>query len=172
MKILYNHTQRASKITSDNATTNVPIFAHQTTDKYAKLNPKNIIQTSLSNPHGLNSIIVEISAMKNKINERLDTNTNKSRFVNVVYTFITTNLISRYIVKNHIAETQLACPLIPSIQLIALIHSIDQITKNITKNRCGIFHTKSPYTNSCHAQIFQIYTAKIAHHICAKSLTI
>ena len=143
MKILYSHTHKASKITSDNATTNVPIFAHHTTDKYAKLNPKNIIHTSLSNPNGLNSTIVEINAIKNKINERLDTNTNKSRFVKVVYTFITTNLINKNIVRNPIADTPLACPLIPSIQLMALIQSIDHITKNITKNHCGIFHTKS-----------------------------
>ena len=143
MKILYSHTHKASKITNDNATTNVPIFAHHTTDKYAKLNPKNIIHTSLSNPNGLNSTIVEINAIKNKINERLDTNTNKSRFVKVVYTLITTNLINKNIVRNPIVDTPLACPLIPSIRLMALIHSIDQITKNITKNRCGIFHTKS-----------------------------
>ena len=83
-KILYNQTQIASKITSDKATTNVPIFAHQTTDKYASAKPKNIIPTSLKSPNGLNSIIVEISETKNKINERFDTSTSISRFVNVV----------------------------------------------------------------------------------------
>ena len=108
--------------------------------------------------------------MKNKINERLDTNTNTSQFVKVVYTLITTNLINKNIVRNHIADTPLACPLIPSIRFMALIHSIDHITKNITKNHCGIFHTKSQQTNSCQAQISHIQTAKIAHHIWASNL--
>ena len=143
-KILYNPTQIESKITSDNATTNVPIFAHQTTDKYAKANPKNIIPTSLKSPNGLNSTIVEINDMKNNISDKFDTKTKTSRFVKVVYTLITTNFISKKIVRNQIAETPLACPFIPSIRLIALIQSIDQITKKITKNHCGIFQTKSP----------------------------
>lgn len=115
-------------------------------------------------------MIVEMSEIKNKINDKLETNTNISRFVNVVYTFITTNFISKNIVKNHIADTPLACPLIPSIQLIAFIQIIDQMIKKITNIHCGNFQTKSQNTNSCHSQIHHTYTAKIAHQICASNL--
>ncbi|HCB52195.1 TPA: hypothetical protein DEP21_06615 [Patescibacteria group bacterium] len=59
IKILQNPTQIASKITKDNATIRVPILAPHTTDKYAKLKPKNIIPTSLTNANGLNSITVD-----------------------------------------------------------------------------------------------------------------
>ena len=103
-----------------------------------------MIPTSLKSPNGLNSIIVEISDIKNNISERFDTKTSISRFVKVVYTLITTNFINKKIVRNQIAETPLACPFIPSIRLIAFIQSIDQITQKITKNHCGIFQTKSP----------------------------
>ena len=58
-KILRAPTRIASIITRDNATSNVPILAPQITDKYAILNPKNIIPTSLTNAIGLNSITVE-----------------------------------------------------------------------------------------------------------------
>lgn len=165
MKILYNPTRIASKITKDKATTNVHIFAHQTTDKYANANPKNIIHTSLKSPNGLNSTTVEIKATKNNIKDKFDTKTSVSQFIKVVYILITTNLINKNIVKNHIAETPLACQFIPSIQFIAFIQSIDQITKKITKANCGIFQTKSKKANSCHAQISPIYTANIAHQI-------
>lgn len=85
---------------------------------------------------------------------------------------MTTNLINKNIVKNHIAFTPLACALIPSIQFTALIQSIARITKNTTKIYWGICHTKSKNIISCQIPIHHTYTAIIAHHICANNLTI
>jgi hypothetical protein len=84
IKILYHPTHIASKITRDNATTNVHIFAHHKTDKYAKLNPKNIIPTSLKSHNGLYSITVDSKLTKNKTNDIFDTNTNISQLLNSV----------------------------------------------------------------------------------------
>jgi hypothetical protein len=84
IKILYKPTHIESKITKDNATTIVPILAPQTTDKYAKLNPKNIIPTSLNNHKGLNSTYVETKLTKNKTSDKLDTMTNKSQLLKSV----------------------------------------------------------------------------------------
>gem|GEM_PF-1542518 len=81
-------------------------------------------------------------------------------------------MINKNIVRNHIALTPLACPLIPSIQFTALIQSIAHTTKNITNIYCGICHTQSQINNSCQTHIHHIYTANIAHPICANSLII
>ena len=68
---------------------------------YAKENQNIIIHTSLKSHKGLNSTKADIRLIKNKLNDKSDTKTSISRFVKVVYTFMTTSLISRYIVRNH-----------------------------------------------------------------------
>ena len=49
----------ASNITNESATTKVPIFAPQSTERYAIENPKNIIPTSLTSASGLYSTNVD-----------------------------------------------------------------------------------------------------------------
>ena len=83
--ILHNQTHIASKITKDNATIRVPILAHPTTDKYARLKPKNIIPTSLTKPNGLYSTTVATKEIQNKINDIFFTNNNICIFVSVKF---------------------------------------------------------------------------------------
>ncbi|MEI8008952.1 MAG: hypothetical protein WCI00_06265 [bacterium] len=83
INILHNQTHIASKITKDKATINVPIFAHHTTDKYARLNPKNIIPTSLTSPSGLYSTTVDTRLIQNNMKEIFFTNNNVCIFTSV-----------------------------------------------------------------------------------------
>gem|GEM_PF-1511690 len=112
INILHNQTHIASNITNDKATINVQILAHHTTDKYARLNPKNIMPTSLTNPKGLYSTTVDTSVMTKSTKDIFFTNNNVCILVSVkfVYSLKTTNWISKNIVRNPILETPLACP--------------------------------------------------------------
>lgn len=109
-KILHNQTHIASNITNDNATMMVPIFAPPMTERYAKLNPKNMIHTSLTNPNGLYSTTVDTSEIQKRTKDMFFTNNKVCIFTSVkfVYDLNTTNWINKNIVKNHILETQLA----------------------------------------------------------------
>jgi hypothetical protein len=111
-KILHNQTHIASKITKDSATIKVPILAHPTTDKYAKLNQKNIIPTSLTNHNGLYSTTVDTKLIQKSTNEIFFTNNKVCMFASVkfVYDLNTTNWINRNIVRNPMLETPLAWP--------------------------------------------------------------
>jgi hypothetical protein len=66
----------------------------------------------------------------------------------------------RYIVINHTLETQLACAFIQSNQLIALMQTSDQITKNNEKSRIGRLKI-CPATVICSMLIHHIHNANI-----------
>ena len=72
-------------MTNDNATISVPILAHPITERYARLNPKNIIPTSLTNPNGLYSTTVATRLIQNKTNDIFLTNNNICIFASVKF---------------------------------------------------------------------------------------
>ncbi|MEI7558296.1 MAG: hypothetical protein WCJ45_05865 [bacterium] len=81
--ILHNQTHIASKITNDKATIKVPILAPPTTERYAKLNQKNIIPTSLISPSGLYSTTVDTKEIQKRTKEIFLTKRSVWRLISV-----------------------------------------------------------------------------------------
>lgn len=129
-KILCKQTRIASKITSDNTTSTVPILTPQRSDKYAKAKPKTNVPASLRSPYGFRSTILYTAA---RIANKIASMRTISK-IEVVsgdmseYIGNTTNVMSHAIVAKPIVDTPLACPLMPSKKLTAFIQSIHQTT--------------------------------------------